>query len=187
MALIVSCSFPDIEFAPAGGGGTGSEGGSGEGSADSSSAADASADTAVIEASTRGDADTKIDAAGCQSCDCDDDGYFRRGGGCDGGPGTVYDCDDTDRYINPARDFANDFTWTSTHPIAFDWNCSGVVERSYATGLKCGGTVITGCTGGPAYQGAGPGCGNSADYFECKPVNGFCAAVKVDTRIQLCK
>jgi hypothetical protein len=183
VALVVSCSFPDVEFATAGSeGGSGGEGGTGEGSTDSSTAAD----TAQIEASMRPDASTKVDAAGCTSCDCDGDHYAVRDGGCEGGPGLVYDCDDTDDFINPTRDFVDDFRWTSIHPVPFDWNCSGNVEKAYPINLACGGNVITGCTGGQGFKGD-PSCGTGAEYFECKGVNGLCAAAKVDTRNQLCK
>jgi hypothetical protein len=177
-----------VEFATAGSeGGSGGEGGTGEGSTDSSTGADAFLDAAVTDAATRSDANTKVDAAGCTTCDCDKDGYFKRGAGCDGGPGTVYDCDDTDDFISPARGFVKDFTWTSSYSVVYDWNCSGMVERDYPTNLTCGGTVITGCTGGQGYKGAGPGCGQSDDYFECKGVNGLCAASKIDSRVQNCK
>jgi hypothetical protein len=187
VALVASCTFPDVMFAPAGEAGSGSEGGVGEGSVDSSPGADASSDTAITEAATRPEASTKVDAAGCTSCDCDMDGYFARDGGCDGGPGPVYDCDDTDDFISPKQGFVQDFTWTSSYSVVYDWNCNGVVERDYPINLKCGGTVLTGCTGGQGYKGAGPNCGNSDDYFECKAVNGFCAAAKIDSRIQNCK
>lgn len=187
-AIGAACTFPDVEFAPPGAGAgetsTGTDGGGGD---DASTDSSASADAAIIEAATRTDADTKTDAAGCSSCDCDQDGFFRRGGGCDGGPGAVYDCDDDDKLIKPSQGFVDDFQWSSGHPIAYDWNCDGHVDRAYATNLKCGGTVLTGCTGGQGFQGNGPGCGSPGDYFECKAVNGFCAAAKIDTRNQTCK
>lgn len=193
-AIGAACTFPDVAFGTADGGGGGGEtgpdgmGGGPDGAQDGPQGVDASTrDSALVEAATRSDADTKIDAAGCQSCDCDNDGYFARDGGCEGGPGAVYDCDDGDKFINPAQGFVADFTWTSVHPLAYDWNCDGTVQRAYPTNLGCGGTIATGCTGGQGFQGSGPNCGNSADYFECKPVGAFCAASKLDTRTQLCK
>ena len=194
-AIGAACTFPDVAFAPADGGGGGGEagpdgngGGTDSGKDGSQGVVDASViDSALVEAATRSDADTKIDAAGCVSCDCDNDGYFSRDGGCEGGPGAVYDCDDSDKFISPAQGFVAEFTWTSVHPLAYDWNCDGTVQRAYPTNLSCGGTIITGCTGGQGFQGSGPNCGNSADYFECKGVNGLCVAAKLDTRTQLCK
>jgi hypothetical protein len=187
LALLVSCSFPDVELAAAGEAGGGGEGGTGEASAEGSADSSSGTDAALVEATTRTDAETKIDAAGCTSCDCDKDGFFPLGSGCDGGPGPVPDCDDADELIKPTQTFVDEFRWTSLHPIAFDWNCDGKVDRAYATNLNCGGLVLTGCTGGTGFKGAGPGCGSPDDYFECKGVNGVCAAAKVDTRNQLCK
>ncbi len=191
--MVVSCTFPDVEFAAPGGagaeGGSGGEGGGGEGSADSGAgASDASADTAVNEAATRTDADTKVDAAGCTSCDCDGDGYFARGGGCDGGPGAVYDCDDTDSFISPKQKFVSDFTWTSSYSVVYDWNCSGTVEKDYPSTFTCSGlAVATGCDGRQGFKAPGPGCGQSADYFSCSSVNGFCSESNLGPRIQNCK
>lgn len=186
-AIGAACTFPDVEFAPTGGGiGEAGADGSEEGSADSSSGADASSDAALIEAATRTDASENVDAAGCTTCDCDTDGFKERDGGCEGGPGAVYDCDDGDRDIRPTQTFVDDFHWTSVHPVPFDWNCDGKVDKAYPTNLKCGGTVLTGCTGGQGFKGD-PTCGTGEDYFECKGVNGLCAAAKVDTRNQICK
>ena len=190
LALLVSCTFPDVSFSPAGGeGGGGSEGGEGgsdESSTDSSAAADATSDTALIEAATRTDASTKVDASGCVTCDCDTDGFYERDGGCEGGPGTVFDCDDTDNFIKPGQTFVDDFRWKSVHAIPYDWNCSGNVEKAYPSNLKCGGNVVTGCTGGQGFTGDPP-CGTAGDYFDCRLMGAVCTAVKIDIRNQICK
>lgn len=190
-AIGAACTFPDVAFAPPGGaaGEAGSPDGEGGSQSDGPTGSDGGAlDGSVIEAATRTDAEAKVDASGCVSCDCDDDSFFARDGGCEGGPGTVYDCDDSDKFIRPNQSFVGDFTWPSTvHSVAYDWNCDGIVEKAYPTGLSCAGTVVTGCTGGQGFMGSGPGCGTSADYFECKSMGTFCGAAKIDTRVQLCR
>jgi hypothetical protein len=192
IALVASCSFPDVQFATSsegGGGGGGGEGGL-EGSTDSP-LGEASSDAAMIEAAVRSDADTKVDAAGCKSCDCDNDTFLARvDGGCEGGPGAVYDCDDTDKFINPDQTWVGDVKWPSDYQVIYDWNCNGKVEKAYPTNLKCAYNLTT-CTGGQGYKGD-PGCGTSEDYFECQDkgaLTGGCVAVKIDAlpRKQLCK
>lgn len=189
-AIGAACTFPDVAFAPTGDGiGEAGADGSAVGSADSSSGADASSDAALIEAATRTDATTKIDASGCTSCDCDMDTFDPKGGACDGGPGPVSDCDDSDPVIKPSQTFVDDFRWASSHPIPYDWNCDGHVDKAYPVNLKCGGNVLTGCTGGQGFVGD-PTCGTGADtdFAECKAVGAACTAVKLLLpRNQLCR
>jgi hypothetical protein len=187
VALVASCSFPDVQFASSSEGGGGGEGGL-EASTDSP-LGEAAADAAIIEAAVR-DGATKIDGSGCTSCDCDDDKFLsRKDGGCEGGPGAVYDCDDTDSFINPDQGFVGDVMWPSSYTVPYDWNCNGKVEKAYAVNLKCAYNLTT-CTGGQGFKGD-PTCGTAEDYFECQDkgaLSGGCVAVKIDTaRKQLCK
>jgi hypothetical protein len=184
-AIGAACTFPSVDFA-------GTDGGTDSGNDTTSGGGDAAIDAPLIEASTH-DADTTVDAEGCTSCDCDHDGFFARtaDGGCEGGPDSGYDCDDTDSFINQGRGFVDDFNWTSkVHAIPYDWNCSGAVEKAYPTGLKCAyAGILTNCVGGYGFTGD-PACGTDGDYFECQDLGAFtggCAAVKIDTRHQLCQ
>ena len=170
-----ACGFPDVEFAPdsvneagvpttldASDDGSSADGGSKD--AHDELPPDVDPEGAAQDASTKGDADTTVDASGCTTCDCDHDGVFRVDAGCAGGPGAVFDCDDTDTYL-PHQSFVADFTWPSkVHAIPYDWNCDRKVDKQYRYDVKCG--VLADCTG----QGfsANPGCGIEADYIYCK-------------------
>jgi hypothetical protein len=170
-----ACGFPDVEFAPEGlneaGGSTLDGSDDGAASADGGSKdahdelpPDVDPEGTKQDASTKGDADTTVDASGCMTCDCDHDGFLRVDAGCTGGPGAVFDCDDTDTFL-PQQSFVTDFTWPSkVHSIAYDWNCDRKVDKQYRYDVKCG--VLADCTA----QGfaTNPGCGIEADYIYCK-------------------
>jgi hypothetical protein len=168
-----ACGFPNIDFAPEGASeaGTAIEGGDGPATGDGGSGdardelpPDVDPNGLNHDAATRGDANTTVDAAGCTTCDCDHDAFLRIDAGCTGGPGSAFDCDDTDTFI-PHNDFVSDFTWPSkVHSIAYDWNCDRKVDKQYRYDVKCG--LLADCTA----QGfaTNPGCGIEADYIHCK-------------------
>lgn len=170
-----ACGFPDVDFAdtdtesgspvPSPDGTAGDGQSPGDGGVGDELPPDVDPTGKDKDAATKGDADTKVDASGCTTCDCDHDTFFFRDGGCTGGPGSVYDCDDTDSFINPNQQFVSDFTWPSkVHPVAYDWNCDGKVDKQYLYGVKCG--LLTDCSA----QGfaTNPACGVEADYIFCK-------------------
>jgi hypothetical protein len=167
-----ACGFPEVSFQTGADGST-PEGGDAPSQIDKDAAKDATDELPPDvdpngkneDASTRGDADTKVDAAGCTTCDCDTDNFFRRDAGCNGGPGAVYDCDDTDTFISPNQSWVTDPVWPSTaHAIPFDWNCSGAVEKQYFYGVRC--TLLANCAA-EGFSG-NPACGEEGDYIFCK-------------------
>ena len=196
-----ACTFPEVTFATEAsseaGGGSIPEGGDerqavtegGSSDAHDELPPDVDPNGTHADAATRGDADTTVDAAGCTTCDCDHDNFFGRDAGCTGGPGAVYDCDDTDTFIHPNQAFVSDFTWPSkVYPLAYDWNCDGKVDKQYRYDVKCG--VLADCTA----QGfsTNPGCGIEADYVFCKDslVLGLACAedtAKREKRVQGCR
>src|SRR4051794_17033824 len=114
LAVVGACGFPDADFFADGDSSTRAD--SPAGDAPSDAGGDAPAIGANEDVDPNGkdkdasaydpDAGNKIDAAGCTTCDCDGDKFLSQGvAGCTGGPGAVYDCDDTDPFINPAREF----------------------------------------------------------------------------------
>jgi hypothetical protein len=101
-------------------------------------------------------------------CDFDMDTYKVEGvAAC----GTGNDCCDTDNTAHPNQ--ANYFTKTDACG-SFDYNCSGAIEPEFLSNLSCGGTGALGCTGGSAFLGPDPGCGNTALYGTCM-ANGLLA------------
>jgi hypothetical protein len=92
-------------------------------------------------------------------CDVDKDTYKAKGGTCGG-----TDCCDTDAKANPGQ---QGYFPTPDACGSFDYDCSGKAEPEYKSNIACGGTGLTGCTGGPGFVGADPGCGNSAVYGVC--------------------
>jgi len=129
-----------------GGDATGSSSGAGDGAASSSSGGDA----------TPGDGPA---GDGAPVCDVDKDTYKAKGGTCGGN-----DCCDTDPKANPGQ---KGYFPSPDACGSFDYDCSGKLEPEYASNIACGGTGLTGCTGGPGFVGADPGCGNSAVYGQC--------------------
>lgn len=116
------------------------------------------------DAATLGDATTVIDAAGCKTCDCDEDGFdrFDLDAGCDGS--APYDCDDTVRAINPDQtDFVRDL-WPAgaKHKVVGDWDCSGTTTRQYDYDAVC--AALSACQGG--FEG-NPPCGATAPFISC--------------------
>ena len=107
---------------------------------------------------------------GCQTCDCDHDGYDRPG--CGAGAGT--DCDDLDSNVHPDAGF-------STASPGKDLDCTHTVEQQYATGVSCAGLLV--CTK-EGFSGDA-GCGESAPYVTCGGTL-ICAAT-TSTRVQSCR
>jgi hypothetical protein len=121
-----------------------------------SSAADTSFD-AVEEQPADSGADAPADAP--PVCDFDQDTYKAKGATCGGN-----DCCDTDNKAHPNQ--ASFFTQADACG-SFDYNCNGTNDPEYPANLACGGTGLTGCTGGSAFIAADPGCGNSGLYGTC--------------------
>jgi hypothetical protein len=101
--------------------------------------------------------DTGVDAP---VCDFDLDTYKAEGGTCLGN-----DCCDTDSLAHPGQTL---YYTTADKCLSFDYNCNGTLDPEYPVNLKCGGTGITGCTGGSGFIG-NPACGTSALYGTCVP------------------
>jgi hypothetical protein len=146
-------------------------------------------DSAIVEGSTRDDATAKVPDGSCtpDDCDCDKDFFYR--GGCDAGiPNNAKpDCDDLDPLRKPDAGLTSTVPDPGQTPYG-DWNCDSLVTKAYAPNLKCV-NVITACNGGAGFK-TEPGCGVTADFFECKDLGltkGGCQAVFVDKRAQLCK
>jgi hypothetical protein len=108
------------------------------------------------------DAPTDVHEAGDAAplCDVDQDTYKAEGATCGGN-----DCCDTDNQAHPGQ--ATFFTQADKCG-SFDYNCNNQIDLEYPVNLKCGGTGITGCTGGSAFLG-NPACGTSALYGTCVP------------------
>ncbi|HEY3820381.1 MAG TPA: hypothetical protein VGL81_24620 [Polyangiaceae bacterium] len=145
----------------------------GDGSDSSSSdSGDSSADApgdAVEESPGESGADAPVDApadahdAGVDAlvCDSDGDGYKVEGvAAC----GTGNDCCDTDKLAHPGQ-----MSWFTTADQcgSLDYNCNGTIDPEFASNIKCGGTGLLGCTGGSAFVGPDPGCGNTGLYATC--------------------
>ena len=93
---------------------------------------------------------------GCQTCDCDGDGYNRPG--CGDNKGT--DCDDLDSNVHPNAGFG-------TASPGKDLNCSGVIEKQYPVGVTCVAAGL-GCAAPEGFT-TDPRCGQSATYVSCAP------------------
>lgn len=198
-AAAVACGFPDVGFAPDDGPETGVPGA--EAALDPGTA-DSSLDTAPPKKpdvdptgkdkdASSYDGASKVDAAGCVTCDCDGDGFATRAGACDGGPGPVFDCDDTDRGINPDIDFVDTSAWPSvTATKTYDWNCDGVVTKQYTYDLDCNALMLgADCSKQQGFT-TDVGCGQIGTYMTCKQgLLGLlgCAPGATQQRKQACK
>jgi hypothetical protein len=184
VVIPVSCGFPEVEFRDR------NEGGSGEGGSSESSTDGPSGDAAIVEGSVRDDSTARVPDGTCVPTDCDCDKDLFRSDKCDaaGTPdGTKFDCDDLDPLRKPDARLTGEVPPQGQVPYG-DWNCDGKPETAYETNIKCA-YALTTCTGGSGYKN-NPPCGTAADYFECRDLGaltGGCAAVKLDSRTQLCK
>ncbi len=170
-----ACGFPSVSFLPdefldGGADGTTVDGATGTDASAADVASDAPPPPVNVDdagefqdATTADDASvTPIDAAGCVTCDCDNDGYNKRD--CGAGP---EDCDDTIAAIHPDAGYLENGQWLSLHAPAFDWNCDGTPEQRLAYNGVCD---LTNCRNG--FDG-GPQCGQTAYFFRCKPKIGI--------------
>lgn len=197
-AAAAACGFPDVDFALE----DGAETGTPDGMNADANAADGAVDSAPPknpdvdpngkdkDASSY-DGASKIDAAGCVTCDCDGDEFATRAGACDGGPGAVFDCDDTDRGINPDIDFVDTSAWPSVTPTTtYDWNCDGVVTKQYTYNLNCNLLMLgSDCSKQQGFT-TDVGCGQKGTFMTCKQgLLGLlgCAAGPTEQRKQACK
>lgn len=174
IALIVSCTFPDVGFA--------------ERSVDASVDAsvpqdDAASDGALVEATTRTDATAKIPDGSCLAhCDCDGDKYFQAD--CDSGaaPDAQFDCDDRDPLRWPNAQYSSAVPDDDQSPRG-DWDCDQQTEKAYGVNLTCG----LGSCGKKGFL-DDPPCGTVADYFECQTASVLgCEPRLFDSRKQACK
>lgn len=131
------------------------------------------------------DAGAKIDASACpaNACDCDKDGYFDLSKkGCEDAGGKT-DCDDFDSRAHPGQGFLND---PAEPPMNGDWNCNGLIEKSFPrTNITCA-LLLADCTEG--FVGTPP-CGEEADYLYCNSPLGLllCAPKAKSRETQSCK
>ena len=169
-AIGVACTFPTVEFRGGGGeGGTDGEGGA-DGGPDSTP--DSPDDFRVLidggdpDALIVKDGGMKIDASGCTSCDCDNDGFNVMRAGCQDAGGAI-DCDDTDTRSRPDQGYLFD---KPEAPQFGNWNCTNGVEKLYKTNTIC--TALS--PGGACDAMFGfeddPACGASGNLVTCKSV-----------------
>jgi hypothetical protein len=130
---------------------------------------DAPSDASASDASDASDtsaADSGVDASddvheaavdALPVCDEDQDTYDARGT-CGGN-----DCCDTDAKAHPGQ---TTFFAQADACGSFDYNCNGQLDAQYPVNLTCGGTGLSGCSGGSAFLGD-PGCGNSGLFATC--------------------
>jgi hypothetical protein len=185
LALFVACSFPDATFSDSDGSSPlpGDENTSAEGSTTSEAAAerDASEDVSmdVHVLIDGGDPDAlivkddagKVDASGCTTCDCDNDGFLNTTKmGCNTADAGPNDCDDNDMRTHPTQGFRPE---KAEPPRNGDWNCSNAVEPFYKPNLKC--TALapgSGCDSAFGFEDA-PACGEDGSFVQCKTVGGI--------------
>jgi len=179
LVAAAACGFPNVAFddegvTPGVEGGTDADatGEAGDSGGDESTRPanpDVDPDGGSSDAATLGDATTVIDAAGCISCDCDEDGFDRLdlAAGCDGGgsPGKAFDCDDTVKAINPGQTGFVVDPWPpgSKHAVVGDWDCSGQTTKQYDYNAACASLSL--CSTGFVDN---PPCGGSTTYLTCE-------------------
>jgi hypothetical protein len=149
--------------------------------------ADAIEDVQVGDTSVDGPAngpDAGHDAG--NPCDVDGDGYLAEGA-CGGN-----DCCDTDSRAHPYQT-PPPIPWFTSPMYGPDrcgswaYACEKTPVEEFPVNFTCGGTGLTGCTGGPGFMGTDPGCGGSGDFYNCE-ANGVlaCKAVLSGTESQGC-
>lgn len=177
VALIAACTFPDPTFAPeapSGNDGSSAEGSTSDGAADA--LADVSDDVHVLvdggdpDALIVKDAGAKVDASGCMTCDCDDDGYLdTTKTGCNTPDAGAHDCDDEDSRTHPTQGFLVD---PAEPPQNGNWNCTGGVEKFYSAKVACT-SLAPGavCDSTFGFE-DDPKCGATGTFVTCKSVGG---------------
>jgi hypothetical protein len=125
-------------------------------------------------------------AAACASCDCDLDVYPNDDAGCAATTAEI-DCDDTNPSIHPSASSSTS-PWTSKHTPEGDWDCDGLVTKTYKVNVSCTGSALGGCDSLAGFSG-NPDCGAPADYVSCKtgPLGTSCVTGSTATKTQGCK
>lgn len=126
LAMIASCTFPDVQFG------------------DASVPIDTGTDDVVVVDDAGNDTDAGDDAP-FDPCDMDHDGHKAEGGACGGD-----DCNDHNANQHPGQ--TNFITDVPDAAPFGDWNCDGTVEKAFSftscgigtCGMQ-GFTVDTGC------------------------------------------
>lgn len=162
VAIGAACTFPEPRFEQDDAGGTeaGGESSTGEGGTiDAPILIDGQDPDALIVQ----DAGQRIDAAGCDACDCDEDGFKDTTKvGCEGG---APDCDDTDPRAKPGQGFLQE---KPEPPLNGNWDCKPPIERLYPPNLNCSKfTSQTDCSFAAGFTND-PGCGEKGTFVQCK-------------------
>jgi hypothetical protein len=90
-------------------------------------------------------------------CDVDEDTYTSKAT-CGG-----KDCCDTDALAHPGQ---TTFFTQADACGSFDYDCNTTQDPQYPVNLTCGGTALTGCTGGSGFL-LNPACGSSGLFGTC--------------------
>jgi hypothetical protein len=137
------------------------------------------------------DNDCTIDQCVGEMCrntlnDGDEDGYASNVIGSCG-----LDCNDMDADVSPDHtDFetVRQMDMLPGTPDNFDWNCDGIEERQYPTGVPdCDGTGVGTCTMGEGWLGTVPGCGMTGTWARCTGPGDGCTLSTIETRTQGCR
>lgn len=161
---------PSSDDGAPGDGSSGTEGGDGatghDGSTTDSSMKDGAHDGPNPDEGGGGDSAMSTDSGhpvdasgdGAVNCDKDSDGHKAMGAPCNGD-----DCCDIDFNAKPGQTM---FFPTADFCGSFDYNCNGKDDPGMAINITCGGTGLTGCSGGSAFQG-NPACGTMGQFCTC--------------------
>ncbi|MBX3211095.1 MAG: hypothetical protein KF850_03610 [Labilithrix sp.] len=199
MGTTWACSFPEVTFGPPDDVEAGDDAPApGEGGAadvtdaleeEEQDAGPILIDGSTVDALVVVDAGGKVDAAGCASCDCDDDNYSDLDKpGCDLAGGAP-DCDDTDSRTHPNQGFLFD---KAEPPRNGDWDCNGTVEKLWTNEqATCSGlTLGLGCSNIFGFT-APVACGEKGTWIRCKKRPGLlaldCIVDEQKLETQLCK
>lgn len=197
-----ACAFPEVEFAQDFDGGT-NDSASANASSSSSSGAPPVDDGGIIEAGelpviidgavfdANFDAGGKVAfEAGCDSCDCDGDGYLNGlDAGCEPTDGAV-DCDDFDSRTHPGASF---YAFPPESPRYGDWDCKNGVEKFPADKFDCSKlTAALLSSKCESYSGFVDSveCGSKGTYVICKsPLLGLgnCTIGTIGTATAVCR
>jgi hypothetical protein len=182
-----ACGFPDVTYTDGVGPatddpdtGTPSPDGSAEAAVEggTETGAGSSADGANETASVT-DAYVFEAAPDALVCDQDGDGYLAATSPCNG-----TDCCDRDSNAHPNE---TGFFTTADGCGSFDYNCDGVPEPEYPVNITCGGTGLTGCTGGSGFTGQ-PQCGEMGPYGTCEGSGALkCTVQQITMQTQGCR
>jgi hypothetical protein len=180
-AIFVACGEPYGGNDPT----VSDEGGADAGNAPLLDGASADGADPAGDAATRSDASALVDAAGCPTCDCDNDTYNRAGcvdAGVDAGR---IDCDDLDPLRFPGQGYVEAVPSLAN---GGDWNCDTQVDRLFAHDVSCGTFAGAACSSAQGFT-TNPGCGISGTYVTCQAGLGGlgCNVATSQSRVQKCK